>query len=136
MPPEDFASSQLDVELPPGVHPRRHAEGIAAGVPRCSSRHRKSRNVVESVGERRRPARSAQRAALYVQPGAARRTQLSQKQWEIAMVQQLAQVPGCARHFPEQSDGGGRDIKSTLVGERPGAGRRARARSRASRCAA
>ena len=114
IPPEDFANSELDIELPPGgtledtsrvsAAAARHLEKIARG-------HAISSNM------------SAAMTARYAMPRPistwcrAPSARMSQREWEQSMMPLLAQVPD--GHLNFSSNGGGRDIQLYLTGDDP-----------------
>jgi multidrug efflux pump subunit AcrB len=112
VPPEDFASSELDIELPPG--------GTLADTGRVSAAAtallRKSpevTDVVEFVGSEDAEVRNA---TLYVTLVPRSQRKMSQKEWEQQMMPILQQVPDGHLNF---SNGNGRDVQLYLTGDDP-----------------
>jgi hydrophobe/amphiphile efflux-1 (HAE1) family protein len=113
LPPEDFGSAQLSIELPPG--------GTLADTARVSADAaavlRKSpivTDVIEFIGTSDGEIRDGSVFATLV-PRSERR--VSQKQWEQSMMPMLSRVPDGHLNF---SDGGnGTDIQLYLTGDDP-----------------
>jgi multidrug efflux pump subunit AcrB len=115
VPPEDFANSQLTIELPPGgtLEDTARVSAAATAVLRKSP---EVTDVVEFVGSDDGEIRNA---TLYISlvPRADRK--MSQKQWEQSMMPALARVPDGRLYFSSQSGGGGRDLQLYLTGDDP-----------------
>jgi multidrug efflux pump subunit AcrB len=113
VPPEDFASAMLNIEVPPGgtLEDTSRVSAAAAAVLRRSP---EVTNVIEFVGSDSGEIRNA---TLYVSlvPRAERR--VSQKEWEQAMTARLSGVADGHLNFSGQGPGGGRDIEFFLVGD-------------------
>jgi len=112
VPPEDIATSLLNIELPPGGTLQRTAEvsAQAAVILRTSPQ---VTNIVEFIGFER----DVSTAQLFVNlvPRAAR--SMSQKQWEQGMMPALNQVPDGHLSFNGFGIGGGRDVTLFLIGD-------------------
>jgi multidrug efflux pump subunit AcrB len=115
LPPEDFASAQLAIELPPGgtLQDSSRVSAAAAALLRKSP---EVTDVVEFIGGDDGEIRNGN---IYVSlvPRSARK--MSQKQWEQRMMPILNQVPDGHLNFASQSGGGGRDIQLYLTGDDP-----------------
>jgi multidrug efflux pump subunit AcrB len=113
VPPEDFASSELDIELPPGgtLEDMSRVSAAAAAILRKSPM---VRDVVEFVGV---GDGEIHNAALYINLVPRTERKLTQKQWEQAMIPLLSQVPDGLLNFTD--NGGGRDIQLYLTGDDP-----------------
>ena len=111
LPPEDFANSELDIELPPGgrLEDTSRVSAAAAAILRKSP---DVTNIVEYVGSDDGEIRNA---ILYV--GLVPRAQrgISQKQWEQKMMPLLSEVPDGHLNFSE--GGGERDVQLYLTGD-------------------
>src|SRR5882724_9625259 len=111
IPPEDFASAELDIELPPGgtLADTSRVSAAAAAILRQSP---EVTDIVEFVGGEDGEIRNG---TMYVSlvPRSARA--MSQKQWEQKMMPRLSQVPDGHLNFSE--GGGGRDIQLYLTGD-------------------
>jgi multidrug efflux pump subunit AcrB len=110
LPPEDFAHSQLDIELPPGgtLEDTSRVSAAAAALLRTSP---EVTDVVEFVGS---SEGVIQTATIYVSLVPRSQRSMNQKQWEQKTMPMLNQVPDGHLNF---SDGGGRDIQIYLMGE-------------------
>jgi multidrug efflux pump subunit AcrB len=110
VPPEDFANSQLQIELPPGgrLEDTARVSATAAAILRKSP---EVTNIVEFVG-----GDEVRTGTIYV--GLVPRSQrsMTQKQWEQSMAPLVNQVPDGHLNF---SNGGGRDISLYLTGDDP-----------------
>jgi len=113
LPPEDFANSQLDIELPPGgtLQDTSRVSAAAAAILRKSPQ---VTDIVEFVGGDDGEIRNA---TTYVTLVPRSERSMSQKQWEQSMMPLLAQVPD--GHLSFSNDGGGRDIQLYLTGDDP-----------------
>ncbi|MDP9064470.1 MAG: efflux RND transporter permease subunit, partial [Pseudomonadota bacterium] len=116
VPAEDFASSQLSLELPPGGRLEDTARVSAAAVA-LLRRSPEVTNVIEFIGGDDGEIRTANLFISLV-PRAERR--LSQKQWEQQMMVKLRDVPDGHLNFSSQGPGGGgRDVQFYLTGDDP-----------------
>ncbi len=113
VPPEDFANSELDIELPPGGTLQDTAR-VSAAATALLRKSPEVTDVVEFVGSDDGEVRNS---TLYI--GLVPRSQrdVSQKQWEQRMVPVLSQVPDGQLNFSE--NGGGRDVQFYLTGDDP-----------------
>ena len=112
LPPEDFGSAHLTVELPPGgtLEDTARVSAAAAAVLRKSPL---VTDVVEFVGEGDGEIRIANLFVSLVPRG---ERSMSQKQWQQSMMPLLSQVPDGHLNF---SDGGSTDIQLYLTGDDP-----------------
>jgi multidrug efflux pump subunit AcrB len=112
VPPEDFASSQLDIELPPGgtLEDTARVSAAAAAILRKSPQ---VTDIVEFVGDDQGEIRNA---TTYISLVPRSLRSITQKQWEQSMMPLLAQVPDGHLNF---SNGGDRDIGLFLTGDDP-----------------
>jgi multidrug efflux pump subunit AcrB len=113
VPPEDFASSELDVELPPGgtLQDTSRVSAAAAAILRQSP---EVTNIVEFVGADDGEIRNGQ---TYISLVPRSERSISQKEWEQKMMPLLNQVADGHLNFSE--GGNGRDIGLFLVGDDP-----------------
>src|ERR1700681_2174755 len=111
VPPEDFASAELDIELPPGGT-LDDTSRVAAAATAVLLRQPEVTDVVEFVGGEDGEIRTA---ALYITLVPRGERALSQKQWEQHMMPPLSQVPDGQMNFSE--GGGGRDVQLYLTGD-------------------
>jgi multidrug efflux pump subunit AcrB len=114
VPPEDFASSQLDIELPPGGRLEDSAR-VAAAAAEILRKSPEVTDIVEFVGGF--DGGEIRNSAIFISlvPRSAR--SISQKQWEQKMMPLLAQVADGHVNFSQ--GGGGRDIQLYLTGDDP-----------------
>jgi multidrug efflux pump subunit AcrB len=114
IPPEDFASSELDVELPPGgtLQDTSRVSEAAAAILRKSP---EVTDIVEFAGGG--DYGEIRNATLYVSLVPRSQRSITQKQWEQKMMPLLSQVPDGHLNFSE--GGGGRDIQLYLTGDDP-----------------
>jgi multidrug efflux pump subunit AcrB len=115
VPPEDFASSELAIELPPGgtLEDTSRVAAAAAAVLRKSP---EVTDVIEFVGGDTGEVRNGN---IYISLVPRTQRKLSQKQWEQGMMPLLNQVPDGHLNFSSQGSGGGRDIEFFLTGDDP-----------------
>jgi multidrug efflux pump subunit AcrB len=112
VPPEDFANSQLSLEVPPGgtLEDTSRVSANAAAVLRKSP---EVINVIEFVGGDNGDIRTGN---LYISLLPRTERKMSQKQWEQAMMPILNQVPDGHLNF---SNGGDRDLSFYLTSDDP-----------------
>jgi hydrophobe/amphiphile efflux-1 (HAE1) family protein len=112
LPPEDFGSAHLTVELPPGgtLEDTARVSAAAAAVLRKSPL---VTDVVEFVGASDGEIRNGD---IFVSLVPRSERSLNQKQWQQSMMPLLSQVPDGHLNF---SDGGGTDIQLYLTGDDP-----------------
>jgi hydrophobe/amphiphile efflux-1 (HAE1) family protein len=116
IPVSDNASSQLAIELPPGVQLEQTAAASARAY-QIIRQHREVDNVVESIGEDEDG--EVRNASLYIQFVPRERRKLTQKQLETRIGEELKVIPDVRVHFQSQSSGLGRDITLFVVGSDP-----------------
>jgi multidrug efflux pump subunit AcrB len=116
VPPEDFASSQLDIELPPGVQLDDTAR-ISAAAAAMLRKAPEVTNIVEYIGGGEEG--EIRKASLYISLVPRSERNLSQKEWEQHMMPLLAGIPDGQINFSNQSGGGGRDVQFYLTGDNP-----------------
>ena len=114
IPPEDFASAELDIELPPGgtLEDTARVSQAAAVVLRESP---EVTDIVEFVGGG--DYGEIRNATIYVSLIPRSQRSLTQKEWEQKMMPLLGHVPDGHLNFSE--GGGGRDIQLYLTGDDP-----------------
>jgi multidrug efflux pump subunit AcrB len=113
IPAEDFASSELTVEVPPGgtLEDTARVTAAATAVLRKSP---EVTDVVEFVGSDDGEIRNA---SLYISLVPRADRTMSQKEWEQSMMPAIARVPDGRLFFSSQSGGGGRDLQFYLTGD-------------------
>ena len=113
VPPEDFASAELDIELPPGGTLEDTAR-VSAAATAILRKAPEVTDVVEFVGNDSGEIRFS---TLYISLVPRAQRDLSQKQWEQRMMPLMSQVPDGQLNFSE--GGGGRDVQFYLTGDDP-----------------
>jgi multidrug efflux pump subunit AcrB len=115
VPAEDFASSEVDIELPPGgtLAETSRVSAQATGLLRQSP---EVQGVVEFVGNE---AGEIRNATLYISLVPRNQRKLSQKEWEQHMMPILNQVPDGHLNFSQGDQPGGRDVALYLTGDDP-----------------
>ncbi|HMK85703.1 MAG TPA: efflux RND transporter permease subunit, partial [Steroidobacteraceae bacterium] len=114
LPPEDFASAQLDIELPPGgtLEDTARVSAAAAAVLRTSP---EATDIIEFVGGDY--TGEVREGTIYVSLVPRSQRAMSQKEWEQHMMPLLSQVPDGQLNFSDS--GGGRDVQLYLTGDDP-----------------
>jgi multidrug efflux pump subunit AcrB len=116
VPDADFSSSDLFVELPPGVRLEDTAAASAAAY-RIVARQPEVADVVESIGaDEFGEVRSANLYITLVPPN---KRHLSQKEWELRVLRELRTIPDARINFQKQSGALGRDIAIYITGDVP-----------------
>jgi multidrug efflux pump subunit AcrB len=115
VPPEDFSTSTLNIELPPGGR-LEDTERVSAAATKILRSSPAVASVVEAIGSERDEVRNAQ---LYISLVPPKQRTLSAKEWEQQMMPRLAEVPDGHLTFGGNGFGGGRDINLFLVGDNP-----------------
>ncbi|HEY5264433.1 MAG TPA: efflux RND transporter permease subunit [Steroidobacteraceae bacterium] len=113
IPPEDFGSSELDIELPPGGT-LDDTSRVAAAATAILRKSPVVSNVVEFVGGDDGEIRNA---VIYISLTPRTERSITQKEWEQKMMPLLSQVPD--GHLNFSSGGRGRDIQLYLTGDDP-----------------
>jgi len=114
VPPDDFSSSVVKLELPPGVRieDTAAASAIATQIVR---RHKEVTDVVEVIGAD--DFGEVRNATLYVSLVQPQKRAMSQKEWERMVAPELSAVPDAQVNFSSQGSGLGRDITLYITGE-------------------
>ncbi len=115
VPENDNSSSNLNVELPPGVLLSQTA-AVSAQAYAIIKRHPEVISVVESVGEDEDG--EVRTGNLYIQLVPPSQRKLSQKDWESAVGKELQVIPDARLQFTKQSDSG-HDLNLYVVGTNP-----------------
>ena len=115
-PPEDFSTSVVNIELPPGgtLQDTERVSANAAALIRATP---EVTDVVELIGGGGDQTRTA---TIFVSLKPPKQRKLSQKEWEQQINPQLAQVADGRVSIANQNFGGGRDVGFYLVGDDPG----------------
>jgi hydrophobe/amphiphile efflux-1 (HAE1) family protein len=115
VPAEDFSTSILNIELPPGgkLEDTARVSGTATAILR---RQPEVTDVVEFVGSDSAEVRNAQ---VFVSMVPRSQRKASAKEFEQRLMPQLNQVPDARINFQNFGFGGGRDLSLFLVGDDP-----------------
>ncbi len=117
MPSEDFSTSQLNIELPPGVT-LEDTSRVSAAAAALLRKSPEVTDLIEFVGQG--DLGEVQSAVIYISLVPRSERKMSQKEWEQSMMPILNQVPDGHLNFSNQSaGGGGRDIQLYLTGDDP-----------------
>ncbi len=111
IPPEDFASSELDIEVPPGGTLEDTAR-VSAAATVLLRKAPEVTDVIEFVGTDQGDIHTAQ---LFIRLVPRSERKVSQKEWEQSMIPTLAQVADGRLNF--SSNGGSRDVEFFLTGD-------------------
>ncbi|HKZ73755.1 MAG TPA: efflux RND transporter permease subunit [Steroidobacteraceae bacterium] len=115
-PNADLSSSQLQVELPPGVllEDTARVSKLATDVIR---RQPEVTDVIESIGAD--DFGEVRRAQIYITLVKPDQRDVSQKEWETRVTEELRKIPDARVNFSNQGGGGGlgRDITIYITGE-------------------
>jgi hydrophobe/amphiphile efflux-1 (HAE1) family protein len=115
VPAEDFSTSILNIELPPGgkLEDTARVSGTATAILR---RQPEVTDLVEFVGSDSAEVRNAQ---VFVSMVPRSQRKASAKEFEQRLMPQLNQVPDARINFQNFGFGGGRDLSLFLVGDDP-----------------
>lgn len=115
VPSEDYSTSQVSVELPPGgtLQDTERVSANAAALIRATP---EVRDAVEFIGG---GGDTTRQATIFVSLKPRDQRKLSQKEWEQKIGPQLAEVPDGRVSVQNQNFGGGRDMGFYLVGDDP-----------------
>lgn len=118
VPSSDLSSSQIRIELPPGVRIEETSR-ISAMVTELVRKHPEVSDVVESIGSDEDG--QVRNAVLYITLVPRRDRELSQKEWENRIAPELRAIPDARVQIQSQEGGGGlgRDITIYMVGDNP-----------------
>jgi multidrug efflux pump subunit AcrB len=112
-PPEDFASTDLTIELPPGGT-LEDTSRVSAAAAAILMKSPQVTNVVEFVGGDDGEIRNGE---IYVSLVPRKERPMSQKEWEQQIMPVLNKVPDGHLNFSD--NGGGRDFQMYLTGDDP-----------------
>ena len=117
VPEADLASSQLNIELPPGVQLEETA-GVSAAAYDVLKQQPEVTDVVESIGADE--TGEVRIANLYISLVPREDRNITQQEWEDRVLKELRRIPDARINFQKQSGGGyGRDITIYLTGDDP-----------------
>jgi multidrug efflux pump subunit AcrB len=115
IPQGDFANSQLQIELPPGVRLEDTA-AVSDAAYQVIKRHPEATSVVESIGGTE--GGEVRNATLYISLVPKKERELSQVQWEKMVLEELKQIPDARMNFQNFSGASeGRDITIYVTGD-------------------
>jgi hydrophobe/amphiphile efflux-1 (HAE1) family protein len=114
-PPEDFSTSILNIELPPGGKLEDTA-AVSAAAAAILRKQPEVTEVVEFVGSDSAEVRNAE---VFVSMVPRNQRKASAKQFEQRLMPQLNQLPDAHISFQNFGFGGGRDLTLFLVGDDP-----------------
>jgi len=115
VPPEDFSTSILNIELPPGGKLEDTAR-LSAAATAILRKQPEVTDVVEFIGSDSAEVRNAE---VFVSMVPRSQRKASAKEFEQRMMPQLNQVPDAHINFQNFGFGGGRDLTLFLVGDDP-----------------
>ncbi len=115
-PPEDFSTSILQIELPPGGKLEDTAS-LSAAATAILRKQPEVTDVVEFIGSDSAEVRNAE---VFVSMVPRSKRKASAKEFEQRLMPQLNQVPDAHINFQNFGFGGGRDLTLFLVGDDPG----------------
>jgi multidrug efflux pump subunit AcrB len=116
VPNADFSSSDLLIELPPGVRLEDTAAASAAAY-RILSRLPEVADVVESIGADE--FGEVRTANLYITLVPPNKRNVTQDEWEKRTIKQLMSIPDVRVNFMKNSGSNGRDITIYITGDEP-----------------
>jgi hydrophobe/amphiphile efflux-1 (HAE1) family protein len=117
VPDADLASSQLHIELPPGVQLEETA-AVSAAAYDVIKTHPEVTDIVESIGADE--TGEVRIANLFISLVPHEKRDVTQKQWEDKVITELRRIPDARINFQHGGGGGyGRDITIYLTGDDP-----------------
>ncbi|MEZ5500113.1 MAG: efflux RND transporter permease subunit [Steroidobacteraceae bacterium] len=114
IPPGDFGTSQLNIELPPGVLLDDTAR-VSDQLAKIIRKQPEVTDVIESIGDND----EVRRATQYITLLPRHEREASQLQFERRVIDELKTIPDVRVSFNSQSMGLGRDISIYLTGDDP-----------------
>jgi len=118
VPDSDFGAPNLSIELPTGVRLEDTAAASAAAY-RIVARQPEVTSIVESIGED--DTGEIRTAQMYISLVPRNQRDVTQKEWEVRVMQELRTLPDAQIHFNKQNGGGGngRDVNIYITGDDP-----------------
>ncbi len=114
IPPQDFSSAQINIELPPGVQLEQTAK-ISERVTTLIAKQAEVTDIIESIGDG-----DVRTASLYVTLVPRGERSVTQKEWQDRVTPLFADIPDARVAFSGDDAGpGGRPITLFLTGEDP-----------------
>jgi len=111
IPASDIGTSQVTIELPPGVR-IEDTSNVSARVTALVRSYPEVTDVVESIGSG--DDGSVRNGTLYISLKPRAERKLSQKEWEDQLSPQLRKIPDARVQVADQGAGGGGDSQVTL----------------------
>jgi multidrug efflux pump subunit AcrB len=118
VPQDNGTSSQLNIELPPGVRLEQTA-AVSARATEILRREPEVTDVVEAIGDDGNVASEVRNAVLYISLVPRAQRKLTQRQIEQKVITELRKIPDARIDFSNNGagNGGGRDIALYLTGD-------------------
>ncbi|HZF25634.1 MAG TPA: efflux RND transporter permease subunit [Steroidobacteraceae bacterium] len=116
VPDADLASSQLHIELPPGVQLEETA-AVSAAAYGVIKTHPEVTDIVESIGADE--TGEVRIANLFISLVPREQRDVTQRQWEDKVITELRRIPDARINFQHGGGGYGRDITIYLTGDDP-----------------
>jgi multidrug efflux pump subunit AcrB len=113
VPPSDFSSSQVNIELPPGVRVEDTAR-VSAQVAEVLRKQPEVTDLVESIGGS--DVRTGEIYVSLVQPN---ERSMTQDEWERSIAPLLREIPDARVSFASFGPGGGKPVSIYIVGDDP-----------------
>lgn len=113
VPPQDFSSSQIEIELPPGVQLDETAR-ISARAATLVREQAEATDIIESIGDE-----EVRKATIYVTLVPRRDRDVTQKEWEERLRPLFSAIPDARISFGGGDPGGGRAVTLYLTGDDP-----------------
>lgn len=114
IPPQDFSSAQINIELPPGVQLEQTAR-ISEQVTSLIAKQPEVTDIIESIGDG-----DVRTASLYVTLVPRSERSVTQKEWQDRVTPLFTEIPDARVAFSGDDAGpGGRPITLYLTGEDP-----------------
>lgn len=113
VPPSDFASAQIDIELPPGVRLEQTA-AISARVAEIVAREPEVTDVIEAIG-----GSDVRTAQIYVSLVPRAERDVTQREWEDRVRPKFTEIADARVSFGGEDPGSGRAVTLFLTGDDP-----------------
>jgi multidrug efflux pump subunit AcrB len=116
MPPSDFGTSQISIELPPGVRIEDTA-AVSAQVTAIVRKYPDVSDVLESIGDS--DDGTVRNGSVFVALKPRKERRLSQQQWEDRLAPELRKIPDARVSVVSQTGFGDRPVTLYLTGDDP-----------------
>jgi multidrug efflux pump subunit AcrB len=114
MPPSDFGTSQVTIELPPGVRIEQTSR-VSSAVAALIRQSPDVADVVEMIGDG--DDGSVRNGTLFVALKPRSERKLSQREWEDELAPKLRQIPDARISVASQDGGGGAPVNMYFTGD-------------------